>query len=213
MPVGSTVTFSVVATNADTYQWYCNNVAMNGQTNSSVTVPNVTTNSVGYYSAYVINQMGGVPTRQANLAVYTTSGSTSSSSTSTTSRLAMSSMTMSSTLTGGGDVTVYAYPVSSGGGSGTCPGQYAGYVSFTKTAAQGWGWAPSSGTNVHTATDNNQSNTKIQYMGEYGDMGCAQTTVSVPNPMSPVYRFTIYFPTNSTVPTNSYPITLSGFDP
>jgi hypothetical protein len=37
--------------------------------------------------------------------------------------------------------------------------------------------------------------------------------VTVVNPMSPAYRFAIYFPTNSMVPTNAYPITLSGFDP
>src|SRR5690348_15399271 len=55
VPVGSTVTFSVVATNADTYQWYLNNSSLDGQTNTSLIIPNVTTNSVGYYSAVVFN--------------------------------------------------------------------------------------------------------------------------------------------------------------
>jgi hypothetical protein len=99
------------------------------------------------------------------------------------------------------------------GGSGTCPGKYAGYVIFTKTPAQGWGWSPSTNTTVYTATDTNQPNTKVQFVGDYGDSGCAQTTVTVPYPMSPVYRFGIYFPQGSQVPTNAYPITLSGFNP
>jgi hypothetical protein len=117
-------------------------------------------------------------------------------------------------LTGGGVITVYGAPVYSSGGSGTCPGKYAGYVNYTKTAADGWGWAPSTNTTVHTATDTNRADTKLQYVGNYGDNGCAQTTVTVQNPpMSPVYRFSIYFPTGTAVPTNAYPITLSGFDP
>jgi hypothetical protein len=50
-------------------------------------------------------------------------------------------------------------------------------------------------------------------MGNYGDPGCNTNSVAVSNPISPAYRFTIYFPTNTVVPTNLYPITLDGFDP
>lgn len=108
------------------------------------------------------------------------------------------------------DVTVYATPVVSSGSIGTCPGAYAGYVSYTKTTAQGWGWAPTN--TVHTATDTNRTDTKVVFEGKSGDSGCNLTTVTVPHPTtSTKYRFTIYFPNN--VPTNSYAIVLDGFSP
>jgi hypothetical protein len=108
------------------------------------------------------------------------------------------------------DITVYATPVVSNGSNGMCPGAYVGCVSYIKTAGQGWGWAPTN--TVHTATDTNRSDTKIAFIGMLNDSGCNQTTVTVPNPtVSPKYRFTIYFPNN--VPTNAYPILLSGFAP
>ncbi len=111
----------------------------------------------------------------------------------------------------GGPIIVFGTPILSGGGSGGgCPGNYAGYVNFTKTIAQGWGWAPDPNSTVYTATDNNRSDTNVQYLGKKGDNNCNQTTVTVPYPAySAVYRFTIYFPDN--VPTTNYPITLSGF--
>jgi len=53
--------------------------------------------------------------------------------------------------------------------------------------------------------------TKISYWGKYGDGGCNQTTVTIPNPPpSPSYRFTIFFPNN--VPATNCPISLSGFN-
>jgi len=89
---------------------------------------------------------------------------------------------------------------------------YAGYVNYIKTISQGWGWAPTTNTTLHTATDANRLDTKVQYVGKFGDAGCSQTIVTVPHPTyTPKYRFTIYFPNN--VPTNSYAITLVGFDP
>jgi len=65
---------------------------------------------------------------------------------------------------------------------------------------------------VHTVTDTNRTDTKIQYVGLYGDSGCAQTTISIPNPtFSPAYQFCIYFTNN--VPTNAYPMVLmTGFN-
>jgi hypothetical protein len=216
LPIGSPVIFSVLATNVETYQWYKNNVAMDGQTNSSITIANTVINDVGYYSASVIKGADAVPTRSASLNVYTTATSTLTSTTSL--KLKVSKLTLSgglmSTLDfgGGGSVTIYGAPVISSGGSGNCPGRYSGYVNFMKTASQGWGWAPTAGV-PHTATDNNRTDTKVQFMGQYGDSGCAQTAVTVANPMSPVYRFSIYFSTNTVVPTNAYPITLDGFDP
>ena len=38
LPVGSTATFSVLASNVDNYQWYKNNNALDGQTNNSLTI-------------------------------------------------------------------------------------------------------------------------------------------------------------------------------
>jgi hypothetical protein len=106
---------------------------------------------------------------------------------------------------------VYAQPITSTGNLGTCPGPYAGYVNYTPTNGD-WGFAPLTNTTVFTAGDTNRTNTRVEYVGDYGDSGCAQTTVTIPNPpYSPAYRFSIYF-TND-VPSTNYPITLSGFSP
>ena len=186
VPLGGGTVLTVQATNADSFQWLRNGVALDGQTNSSLTLENVGLYDVGYYTCCIGKGDEMVPTRTATLTAYTTSG--------------------------GGTITVFGLPVVSGGTSGSCPGAYAGYVNYIKTASQGWGWAPSVGTTIHTATDTNRTDTKIVYLGKLGDNGCAQTTVAVPDPHpSSKYRFTIYFPNN--VPTNSYGLTLSGFDP
>ena len=96
------------------------------------------------------------------------------------------------------------------GTNGLCPGGYIGYISYTKTVAQGWGWAPTN--TVHTATDTNRADTKVEFSGKNGDSGCNQTKVTVPDPTaSPKYRFNVYFTNN--MPTNSYPLVLSGFSP
>jgi hypothetical protein len=188
VPVGSNAVLSVQAVNADSYQWQSNGVAIEGQTNSTLTIENVGIDSAGSYSCKV-SQSGGdaVPTRAASLNVVTPC------------------------MSGGGPIIVYGLPKASGGTQGTCPGTYAGYINFTKTIAQGWGWVPA-GT-VHTASDGSgRTDTKISYLGMYGDTGCNQTTVTIPNPpMSPSYRFTIYYPNN--VPTTNYPIVLTGFNP
>ena len=185
---GSNAVLSVQAINADGYQWQSNGVDIVGQTNSTLTIENVGVNDAGSYSCNV-SQSGGdaVPTRAASLNVVTAS------------------------LPGGGPITVYGAPKISNGIQGTCPGNYAGYVSYTKTISQGWGWAPT-GT-VHTASDGGgRTGTIVVFLGKYGDTGCNQTTVTIPNPpYSPSYRFAIYFPNN--VPTTNYPIVLTGFNP
>jgi hypothetical protein len=113
-----------------------------------------------------------------------------------------------------GPQTIYATPVASGGTQGTCPGTYVGYVNYTKTIAQGWGWVPdTNNTTVFTAADGGgRTDTKVVYLGKSNDGGCDQTSVTIPNPPpSAKYRFTIYFPNN--VPTTNYPIVLTGFQP
>jgi len=111
------------------------------------------------------------------------------------------------------DVTVFATPVTSSGSNGVCPGSYVGYVYYTKTVANGWGWAPATNTTVFTAADGGgRSDTKIVFLGKSNDTGCNQTTVMAPNPPSSTkYRFYIYFPSN--VPTTNYPVVLTGFEP
>jgi len=187
--VGSNAVFSAQATNGNlTFQWFRNGVAMDGQTNSDLVLESVGIDDVGYFTCNISKDGGeSVPTRTASLNVFT--------------------------ATAGGPITVYGFPVFSSGSQGGCPGAYAGYVNYIKTVSQGWGWAPTSGITLHTAADGTlRTDTKIEYVGKNGDRGCNQTLVTVPDPtLSSKYRFTIYFPNN--IPTNSYPITLVGFDP
>jgi hypothetical protein len=189
----SNATFSVTALNTDGYQWLLNGNPLAGQTNSSLAISNCSLANVGYYSCNLSKDIQIVPTRSASLMVYTNS---------------------IDPQTGVDPVVVFSLPVLGSGSQGTCPGHYAGYVNYTKTIGNGWGWAPdtSNGNTVFTAADTNRTDTKILYTGKYGDGGCNQTSVTVPNPpVSPVYRFTIYFTNN--VPTNAYSITLNGFQP
>ncbi len=187
VPLKGNVVISVQATNADAYIWLHNGVLMDGQTNSSLTLANVGLDDVGLYTCYVVKGTEAVPTRTASLDVFTP-------------------------LTGG-QFFVYGTPVLGSGSQGTCPGTYSGYVNYTKSVSQGWGWAPSTNTSTHTAADGTgRTDTKVQYGGKYGDTGCDQTIVTIPDPtVSPKYRFTIFFTNN--VPTNAYPIILSGFNP
>jgi hypothetical protein len=194
VPLGSDAIFIVVATNGPlAYQWLRNGVAMDGQTNDTLVIQSAKVNDVASYSCNVYEGMEMVPTRAASLMVFTSSVDPD---------------------TGVDPVVVFSLPVINSGSQSTCPGSYTGYVSYTKTVQQGWGWAPdtTNGNTLFTVTDTNRTNTKIQYVGAYGDGGCNQTTVTVPYPAySPVYEFCIYFTNN--VPTNAYAITLNGFKP
>jgi Immunoglobulin domain len=185
--MGSNIVFTVQATNAESFQWLLNGVPIDGQTNSSLTLANVGTNDVGLYSCQVSKGAETVPTRGAALNVVTA-------------------------ISPDNVITVFGTPLLSGGSQGSCPGRYAGYVNYTKTVSQGWGWAPSSSP-PHTATDGSgRMDTKVLYVGKNGDNGCAQTSVTIPHPpASTAYRFAIYFPNN--VPTGPYPLVLSGFNP
>jgi hypothetical protein len=164
----------------------CGGVEIDGQTNSTMTIKNVQIADAGYYSCLTATSTQIEETSAASLEVYT--------------------------FTPDDEIVVFAAPIVTTGNLGTCPGPYKGYVTYIKTAAQGWGWTPSTNTTVYTATDNNRTNTKVEYGGAYGDTGCQKTSVTVPHPtFSPVYRFAIYFTNN--VPTTNYGITLSGFNP
>jgi hypothetical protein len=185
--LGQTAAFSVNPVDAASYQWLHNAVAIDGQTNSTLTIEDAQISDAGLYSCTTVSGADIVSTATASLTVYA----------------------INPDILG---IVVYGTPIVSGGSSGTCPGEYAGYVNYIKTAQQGWGWAPSTNTTIYTASDTTQTNTKVEYVGDYGDEGCNKTTVTIPYPAaSPVYRFTIYFTNN--VPSTNYPITLTGFNP
>lgn len=194
VPLGSNATFIVVAKNGPlTYQWLRNGVVLDGLTNSGMMILNVQIEDVGLYSCNVSKGLETVPTRAASLMVYTSSIDPE---------------------TGVDPVTVFGFPLLSIGSQASCPGHYTGYVNYTKTVQQGWGWAPdtTNGNTIFVASDTNRTDTKLLYGGAYGDNNCNQTSIIVPSPaFSPVYRFTIYFTNN--VPTNPYAITLDGFKP
>ena len=186
LELGSGMTLSVADSTGQSFQWMHNGAPILNQTNSTLTILNAQPGDAGFYSCTIVGALDIQTTVTTSLQVFR--------------------------FTPDSQVVVYAAPVWSSGTLGTCPGAYKGYVTYIKTAQQGWGWAPSSSTTVYTATDNNSSNTTVMYLGDYGDSGCAQTSVTIPYPaFSDVYRFTIFF-TNS-VPTTNYPITLSGFNP
>ena len=218
VPIGANVLLSVQANNANGYQWLCNGTPLDGQTNNALVIQNAGINDVGLYSCEVFNGDQAVPTRTASVEVETMAGATTAGVTAakatTASALSASAMTTgasAASMPAGGPIIVYGTPYPGGGSQGTCPGRYAGYVNYIKTASQGWGWAPIAGM-AHTATDTNRTDTKIEYGGRSGDEDCDQTSVSIPDPaFSTKYRFTIYFTNN--VPTNAYPITLTGFNP
>ncbi len=198
---GSNVVLSVQAVYADNYQWQSNGVDIAGQTNSTLILQNVGVNNAGSYSCNV-SQTGGdpVPTRAASVVVETAASATGAG-------------VMANGVLGGGPIVVSGGPKASNGTQGTCPGSFVGYVIYSKTISQGWGWTPISGATTLTASDGGgRTDTFITYMGKYGDTGCGQTTVTIPYPPpSPAYRFTVFFP--SSVPTTNYPIILTGFNP
>src|SRR5262249_3132597 len=67
--VGSNVTFTATATNSDGYQWMRNGTVMPDQTNSTLTLTNVSTSDVGTYTLFATKDMEAVPTRSATLNV------------------------------------------------------------------------------------------------------------------------------------------------
>ena len=184
--VGAAAAFSVNPVAGASYQWLRNGTAIDGQTNSSLTIENSDISDAGSYFCTIDSSSDVVATATASLTVYTVDPDDI--------------------------VVVYGAPLVRGGSIPTCPGSYAGYVNYTLSPAQGWGWEPSTNTEVYTASDTTRSNTKVEYVGDYGDEGCNKTAVNIPYPaFSQAYRFTIYFTNN--VPSTNYPITLSGFNP
>ena len=171
------------------YQWHRGSQPLDGKTNSVCPITNVTVAQVGLYSCVISKGNQVVVSQPASLSVTPTNGF----------RLT-------------GPFLVFGAPVASSGAPNTnCPGSYIGYVNYTKSVAQGWGWAPSTNSS-HAATDTNQIRlTRVEYGGKFGDTGCNLRYVPVTPTNSTKYRFTIYFTNN--LPTNPYPISLEGFVP
>lgn len=193
VPMGAAVTFSVTARQTSrgekfpiTYQWLRNCHPLASQTDSTLTIKNVTTNDVGFYVCAVNTETKFILTQPATLMAYATNV--------------------------GGPITVWSVPPpSSGSSSGsTCPAPYIGYHSFTKPTAP-FGWTPNAAT-PHTATDITRTDTKVKFFGStFGNNGCGVGGVTVTPLNSTSYRFTVYFP--SGVPTTAYPLQLNGFNP
>ena len=194
--IGTNVAFSVEPQIGNLqFQWLMNGNEKPNETNAVLTLPNVGLKDVGLYSCRVMADKKTTITSAATLMVYF--GGVSSAETNN-----------------GVPFTVFGPPVSSLGSGPSCPGGYSAYVNYTKTVAQGWGWAPTANTPPHHADDTVGSGSAIEYVGKTGDSGCSLSpSHAVPLPDSPPstkYRFTIFF---KFVPsTNAYPITLTGFD-
>jgi len=218
--LGAPVTLSVQANNANGWQWLRNGEPLSGQTNNVLTIAHAGAADVGLYSCDVFNSGEMVPTRQASVEVETTvaalSAATASAATTAnvTAANAASAGVASAGILGGGPIVVLGTPLLGGGSQNNCPGLYTGYIYYSKSISQGWGWTPISGATVLTAADGSgRTNTKVEYMGLYGDMGCSQTTVTIPYPpYSPAYQFAIYF-TNTVPSSTNYPLVLTGFNP
>ena len=117
-----------------------------------------------------------------------------------------------------GDFVVYPFSYTSNVCStfNFCPSNYCSYTEYRKWPTNGFGWAPDTNVTVHSATYTNQPNVVVQFVGKNGDVGCGSPTATTGNPASSrKYRFAIYWPTGSTVPTRTIvcPLTLTGFLP
>src|SRR5579859_4995585 len=125
----SNAVLSVQAVYADGYQWQSNGVDMVGQTNGTLVLQNLGPNDAGLYSCNVSLSGGDpVPTRAASVEVETTANATTAGG------------VTANGIIGGGPIVVSGLPKPGSGTQGVCPGSYVGYVNYTKTISQGWGW-------------------------------------------------------------------------
>lgn len=71
VPAGSNAMFSVVVSGSPplNYQWLFNGASSDGQTNSSLSLPSVTTNQAGAYSVWVNSPYGSITSHVATLTV------------------------------------------------------------------------------------------------------------------------------------------------
>jgi hypothetical protein len=118
-----------------------------------------------------------------------------------------------------GDIVIYPNGINTNTIVGTsCPnGTFIASATYARTLANGWGWAPDTNHfSYFSASYTNQSGVVVQFGGKSGDTGCNSPTVAIANPpYSAKYRFTVYWPVGSTVPTstNNAPLILTNFLP
>ena len=192
--LGQSATFTVVAAKTEplSYQWVFKCNLIPGGTNKTLTINNVTTNEVGFYSCAVHKD-----TEQGTAFVVTQPA------------LLMAWSSNS-------PITVWSTPPPGGSGSGSgCPYPYVGYINFYVPCPPPplqCGFTTNS--NIpKTAKDITRSDTKIKFWGtKFGNFGCGTGGFVTVSPLnSPSYKFTVFFPSNT--PTNAYPLQLNGFNP
>lgn len=156
---------------------------MPGETNRVLTISAATTSHVGLYRV-IVDHLKSEP---AFLSVYAQS-------------------LLSTTM-----ITVYGAPIASGSSPSGCPGPYAGYVPFAKSVSNGWGWYFNTIT-PHSVSAST-SGVKVEYVSAYGEKDCGTDRVIVSHTRTGPYRFCVYFPNASQLPTGPYAITLENFKP
>ena len=67
--IGGTFTYDIQNTNATSYQWLKNNIAVTGQTTGVLNLTNITTNDAGAYTCVMTNECGTSITMALNLTV------------------------------------------------------------------------------------------------------------------------------------------------
>ena len=175
------------------YQWSWNGQAITGATNAEYRIASVQTNNAGFYSCLVTAENragqeieGRSFSKIAELLVYEP-----------------------------GSVIVYGTPLVTSAANSSCPGDSAGYVLFRKPKSP-YGWEVENRAITATARDPNRANTRVTYVGYAGasTKGCGTNVVAIgPNSPSTCFRFAIYFPRGTAVPTGPYPIHLENFKP
>ncbi len=105
---GSTVTFSVVASGPAplTYQWYFDGAAISGATDSSLTLPGITSANAGSYDVVVTDADGPVTSSKATLTVTSTSSTAPSITTQPVSQTAAVGSSVTFTVAASGSDTL-----------------------------------------------------------------------------------------------------------
>lgn len=109
---------------------------------------------------------------------------------------------------------VYGTPVTDGPAFTDClEGDRVGYAEFVKPVPA-WGWTPDTNNySTFTMTDVLRNDTRIGYVSVIGQSGCGTSPQTITNLFmgAQPFRFAVYFGSN--MPTNPYPLLLTGFNP
>jgi len=130
---------------------------MGGQTNSVLTITNVQIADAGYISCLVATPRQIEETSSASLEVFTAAP---------TARCARSRWLSQHCCLRRADRQHWK--------PRHMPGEIQRLCQLYLFPTNFWGWTPSTNTTVYTATDTSRTNTKVEYVGGYGDSGCAK---------------------------------------